>query len=95
MKLVDQIKFVMVPMITVLAFTRFLITGEWSSAIISVAGLLWVVYDAHISHLEFIDAKNRAETSEKRELKDKTDLEQLKERMTKIELKMGFVNKRE
>lgn len=85
----------MVPMITVLAFTRFLILGDWPSAVICIMGILWVLNDTEKANEMLIDAKNRAEASEKRELKDKTDLDQLKERMTKIELKMGFVNKRE
>lgn len=86
----DRIRFLLVPIVTILSFVRFLATGEWPCAMIIMAGFAWIIYDGYVAYLGDKRAEMRAEANAKNEMRDKSDLNALQERITKIELALSF-----
>lgn len=78
-KNLQRMKFILVPMITVMSFIRFLIVGQWPEATIVICGFVWIAWDAYSATLQ---AKQDEHSLE--------DVKKLTDRVSKIELKTAF-----
>lgn len=87
--------YLLIPITLISALVRLLFLGEWSTGVVVITAMIWIQFDIVRASIDEREEKKIAHSLEKKESKDKSDVEKLQERITKLELAYGFKGKRE
>ncbi|MBK7497380.1 MAG: hypothetical protein IPI28_18995 [Candidatus Omnitrophica bacterium] len=90
MKAFERWSFMFVPLLTMGAFVRLLLTGGWAEALVVSVGMGSIAFDAYRADKRATEAKDKADAEELKAHKGITELVELRERVMKLELVLNL-----